>query len=316
VATEHSTPSQYALRFISGKYQGGEFPLRMEREIVIGRSSDLDMVLVEDMVSRKHAKIATTGGSVVIQDLGSTNGTFVNGEKVKKIRLKEGDRILIGTSIIKLVSVDPNSVGFQTEAEARAKLESNAARRSATSGAGRPMSGTIEEIPLPDLLQLLSTSKKSGVVTVRSGQTIGRVYLRKGQVYYATIDDNFTVRPDKALFRMLTWNTGSFELEAPDDRQVMEELTESTEALLMEGMRQLDEIRQVAYDLPPPGSRLAVPTPLAGKLRELPPEQLDIFQLVLDHGSLNAVLDAYEGSDLEAYRHLAELLRREFVVVT
>ena len=50
----------FALRFISGKYQGGEFPLPPDREIVIGRSSDLDMVLVEDMVSRKHAKITST----------------------------------------------------------------------------------------------------------------------------------------------------------------------------------------------------------------------------------------------------------------
>ena len=79
------TNPRYALRFISGKYQGGEFPLRMDREIIIGRSSDLDMVLVEDMVSRKHAKITTDGGQVMIQDLGSTNGTFVNGEKIKKV---------------------------------------------------------------------------------------------------------------------------------------------------------------------------------------------------------------------------------------
>src|SRR5438445_11409195 len=85
---------RFALRFISGKYQGGEFPLRLDREIIIGRSSDLDMVLVEDMVSRKHAKISTHSGQITIQDLGSTNGTFVNGEKIKKVRLKEGDRIL------------------------------------------------------------------------------------------------------------------------------------------------------------------------------------------------------------------------------
>jgi hypothetical protein len=100
---------RYALRFISGKYQGGEFPLRMNREIIIGRSSDLDMVLVEDMVSRKHAKISTTDGEVFIQDLGSTNGTFVNGEKITRSRLQEGDRILVGTSIIKMVSVDPSA---------------------------------------------------------------------------------------------------------------------------------------------------------------------------------------------------------------
>ena len=97
------------LRFISGKYQGGEFPLKMNREIIIGRSSDLDMVLVEDMVSRKHAKISTNQGEVTIEDLGSTNGTFVNGEKVKNVSLSEGDRILVGTSIIKLVSTDSPS---------------------------------------------------------------------------------------------------------------------------------------------------------------------------------------------------------------
>ena len=87
---------RFALRFISGKYQGGEFPLRMNREIIIGRSSDLDMVLVEDMVSRRHAKITVTGDQIFIQDLGSTNGTFVNGEKVKRARLNEGDRIGYG----------------------------------------------------------------------------------------------------------------------------------------------------------------------------------------------------------------------------
>src|SRR5688572_24997007 len=189
--------TQYALRFISGKYQGGEFPLRMEREIVIGRSSDLDMVLVEDMVSRKHAKISTQGGQIVIQDMASTNGTFVNGEKVKKQRLKEGDRILIGTSIIKLVAMDPSSAQA-SEAEARARLESNAARRQQTANAGRPMSGSVEEIPLPDLLQLLSTSKKSGVLTVRGNYGTGRIYLRKGQIYYATINDNFAIKPRKA----------------------------------------------------------------------------------------------------------------------
>ena len=313
--SDTNSAPQFALRFISGKYQGGEFPLRMEREIVIGRSSDLDMVLVEDMVSRKHAKISTQAGQVVISDLASTNGTFVNGEKVKKMRLKEGDRILIGTSIIKLVAMDPSST-TASEAEARARLESNAARRQSTVNAGRPMSGSVEEIPLPDLLQLLSTSKKSGVLTVRSTRGVGKIYLRKGQIYYASIDDNFAVRPQKAIYRLLQWQDGSFELEPPDDRQVIEEITESTEALLMEGMRQIDETRQISVDLPPLGAHLAVPTPLAGRLRDLSPEELDIFQIVLDHGTVQAVLDDFDGSDLDAYRQLAELLRREFVVVT
>jgi pSer/pThr/pTyr-binding forkhead associated (FHA) protein len=157
---------RFALRFISGKYQGGEFPLRVNREIIIGRSSDLDMVLVEDMVSRRHAKITTTDAEITIQDVGSTNGTFVNGEKIAgRARLSEGDRILVGTSIIKVVQVN-DAAAATTEAEARRKLEAGAARHSST--AGRPMSGVIEEIPLPDLLQLLSTSRKSGVLSMSS----------------------------------------------------------------------------------------------------------------------------------------------------
>jgi hypothetical protein len=307
--------TQFALRFISGKYQGGEFPLRMEREIVIGRSSDLDMVLVEDMVSRKHAKISTAGKEITISDMGSTNGTFVNGEKVKKQRLKEGDRILIGTSIIKLVAVQSDAQ--PSEAEARARLESNAQRRSAQSGqTQRPMSGSIEEIPLPDLLQLLSTSRKSGVLAIRSDFGMGRIYLRKGQIYYSSLDDNFNLKPQKAIYRLLTWTRGAFELEPPDERTVMEEIQESTEALLMEGMRQLDEVMRVMPDAPAPNTRLAIPTPLAGRLRDLSPGELDVFQMVLDHGSLQAVLDNYPGSDLDAYTHLQALMTREFVVIT
>ena len=59
----------------------------------------------------------------------------------------------------------------------------------------------------------------------------------------------------------------------------------------MEGMRQLDEFRNLEGKLPPYESALAVPTPLAGKLRDLSPQELDIFQLVLDHGQVQAVLD-------------------------
>lgn len=88
---------RFALRFISGKYQGGEFPLRMNREIIIGRSSDLDMVLVEDMVSRRHAKISSTDAEVYIQDMGSTNGTFVNGVRIDRPRkLVSGDVVRTG----------------------------------------------------------------------------------------------------------------------------------------------------------------------------------------------------------------------------
>src|SRR3569623_759372 len=181
---------RFALRFISGKYQGGEFPLRMNREIIIGRSRDLDMVIVEDMVSRRHAKITSSEAEVFIQDMGSTNGTFVNGEKIAgKALLHEGDRILVGTSIIKVVAVE-GSIAQQSEAEARRKLEAGAQHRQAPQG--RPMSGVIREITLPDLLQLLSTRRKSGDLPINNGVSLGKIYLRKGQLYFATVNADFS----------------------------------------------------------------------------------------------------------------------------
>jgi hypothetical protein len=305
---------QYALRFISGKYQGGEFPLKMDREIVIGRSSDLDMVLVEDMVSRKHAKISTQNGQVIIQDLGSTNGTFVNGEKIKRVRLREGDRILIGTSILKLVLSDsqlnasaPGKISMATPGGGMVPAPSRT-----TSGA-RSMAGTIDEIPLPDLLQLLSTSKKSGVLEVQSIQGMGRIYLRKGQVYFATIDDGFDLNPRKAIYRMIVWQSGTFELQPPDEKEFLEELDESTEGLLMEAMRQLDEIRRLEKELPSRGARILLATPIVPSFRDLSPEQLDLLQLIHNYGQVSLVLDKSPTTDLETYQGLLQLIKAGFV---
>ena len=307
--------AQWALRFISGKYQGGEFPLRANREIVIGRSSELDMVLVEDMVSRKHAKIVTGDNVVEIEDLGSTNGTFVNGEKVDKLALKEGDRVLIGTSIIKLVTLqaaegtDDRSL---SEIEARSRMAT--AARPTT--AGTSMSGDISEIPLPDLLQLLSTSRKSGVLVLRSDLGTGRIFLRTGQIYFASVQDAPDMGTHKAFYRMLGWNQGGFELEPADNGDVPEEIEDSTEGLLMEGMRQLDEFRVLADKLPPLAAAIRIPNPLTLKLRDLSPEELDVFQMTLSSNSVQAVLNSSNTSDLKVGEGLKTSLIEKGYLVT
>ncbi len=306
------TNPSYALRFISGKYQGGEFPLVKGREIVIGRSSELDMVLIEDMVSRRHASIGLNGDEISIADVGSTNGTFVNGEKIKKARLKEGDRILIGTSIIKLVSVDPASQ--VSEAEAKNQLEKRGQQSSMkTTSTSRAMSGSIEEIPLPDLLQLLSTSKRTGVLSLRGPTGNGQIFLRKGQIYYATVDDSYDMNPRKAAYRLLTWDRGTFELDSAEEKTFLDEVKDSTEGLLMEGMRLLDEFKRVEDDLPARTAQLIIPQPLTAPLTALKPEQLEIFQIVLNGGNLQAVLDRSKLSDADAAVALIELIKKDYV---
>jgi hypothetical protein len=153
------------------------------------------------------------------------------------------------------------------------------------------------------------------VLSINNGASVGKIYMRKGAIYFAAINDDFHILPQKCIYRMLTWETGTFELEPSVEIQVMEEMQDSTEGLLMEGMRQLDEFRELQRRLPPMNSALAVPTPLAGKLRDLSPPELDTFQLVLDHGAMQRVLDNFPGSDIDAAQALIGLMKREFVVV-
>lgn len=304
----------YALRFISGKYQGGEYPLQETGELVIGRSSELDMVLIEDMVSRKHAKISLAPGQITIADLGSTNGTFVNGEKVKKARLKEGDRILIGTSILKMVAVSKAAgTPVMDSRAAQAQLERTAAAQEQKAGGkGASVQGRLEEVPLVDLLQLLSTSKKTGAIVIK-GYRGGRVHLRTGKVVAAIIDADPTLPPKKALYRMVGWAQGGFEF-VPQEGELPpfpSEITEGTEHLVMEAMQQADELAR--GNLPGASAAIGLAMPLTARLRDLHPDELDIMQLVHNYGVVQAVLDRAAGSDLEVSQKLAALLARGYI---
>jgi hypothetical protein len=280
-----------------------------DKQIIVGRSSDLDMVLVEDMVSRKHAKIQLTGDQIWIEDLGSTNGTFVNGEKIKRSRLKEGDRVLVGTSILKLVVSDgaAEPEGQPQEAKAKPPLESyNSERRG---GQTRTMSGSIEEIPLPDLLQLLGTSKKNGVLCITTEHDTAKIYMRKGSVYYAVINDLTNIEPTKSLYRMLAWEKGVFDLEPPDPTEFPQEVDLSVQEILMEGLRQLDEFNVARDKLPAMTARISVPYPLPNKLRDLSKEELDIFQVALVGGDLQSVFNRSPVTDLTTAGQLVKLFK-------
>lgn len=299
------------LRFISGKYQGGEFPIGLGKEIIVGRSSDLDMVLVEDMVSRKHARINMQPDGIWIEDLGSTNGTFVNGEKIKKAKLKEGDRVLIGTSILKVIAADGSPESVSSTSDAKRELESVAAQRRTSQA--RTMSGAIEEVPLPDLLQLFGTSKKNGVLVIRTEDDVGKIFLRKGNIHYAQINENDDVPPMKALFRMLTWQKGLFDLDPPDERTFPNEIDVSVQEVLMEGLRQLDEFEQLRSDLPELSARLAVVSPLLPALHDLKAEELDVLQLAHNYGHVETVLNKSLATDLVTTQILLKLLKASYL---
>jgi pSer/pThr/pTyr-binding forkhead associated (FHA) protein len=301
-----------ALRFISGKYQGGEFPLEEKREIIVGRSSDLDMVLVEEMVSRRHARIQLVDGSVNIDDLGSTNGTFVNGERVTHAELQEGDRVLIGSNILKVVATDSSGpVG--------SPMDGVQPRNPTRSGGDARMSGSLEEIPLPDLLQLFGTSRKTGTLVVTSDGKVGRIHLRAGLVHFVEAEtedgDRIPIDGLKFAYRMIAWDHGLFELTPEDPRKFDAPLDLNVQEILMEGFRQKDELANLASKLPPFEAKLSLPSPLAPKLRDLSPEQLDLFQTVLNAkgSTIRSVLDVSPLDDLKTAQVLGELIQKAYV---
>jgi pSer/pThr/pTyr-binding forkhead associated (FHA) protein len=67
---------------------------------VLGRGSDADVVLDDPGVSRRHAEIRVDDGDVVVRDLGSTNGTLVDGQRTPSARLSDGSTITVGRTRI------------------------------------------------------------------------------------------------------------------------------------------------------------------------------------------------------------------------
>ncbi len=79
--------------------EGGPFIFRLMPGAIktIGRSSTADFIVTAGMVSRFHCRLtATTDGRVELQDLESTNGTFVNDRRVGRVTLEIGDRVRVG----------------------------------------------------------------------------------------------------------------------------------------------------------------------------------------------------------------------------
>jgi len=97
-------PKRYQLRMMKGVPAYGVYLI--EGSATIGRSEDSDIFLVDPSVSRNHATLAIEGDGALVCDLESTNGTFVNGERVTTRRAASGDVITFGNTQMRLEAHD------------------------------------------------------------------------------------------------------------------------------------------------------------------------------------------------------------------
>lgn len=114
---------------------GAHIPL-WRRELTIGRHRDCDLVLDHRDVSRRHARVRLLDGSCLVVDLGSTNGTWINGRRVppggSEVALRIGDRIEIGVFALRFDRIDP------TQPDPASTMRADVGRVHAPPGAAGP----------------------------------------------------------------------------------------------------------------------------------------------------------------------------------
>lgn len=112
----------------------------------------------------------------------------------------------------------------------------------------RPMAfqGSLKELPLPDIIQLVSVSGKTGrFALVREGEK-GSIYLKNGQMVHAEVGD---LTGEEAIYTLAIWNSGDFQF-TPGEEPVRQSITKSNTNLLMEAARRLDEWRVLSKKIP------------------------------------------------------------------
>lgn len=99
----------YKLVVVGGKLRGQEFVLK-NGENILGRDPGCEIPFQIDGVSKKHVKITVTDDVVYVEDLGSANGTFLNGKIVKRATTKTGDKIGLPNAILQVVYVQEKKI--------------------------------------------------------------------------------------------------------------------------------------------------------------------------------------------------------------
>ncbi len=229
---------------------GDRIELERNRSYILGRATNCDVVVQDIASSRTHARLTLGGarGVVLIEDLKSRNGTFVNGDRIEgRIHLKGGNRIRIGATVyfLSLVDsledcegeIDSQTVGLEhltygknTDAQVLRALEKKG--RTSTDFAGQLGSFSFLEV-----LQLLVTTKRSGTLhlTLQTGHA--EIEVRKGEVCSAVFEDLDGFR---ALLTLVREEDGIFWLQE-STVPCFNTLRQSGNRLLFELCRAIDE---------------------------------------------------------------------------
>jgi Inner membrane component of T3SS, cytoplasmic domain/Domain of unknown function (DUF4388)/DprA winged helix domain len=287
----------FALRVVAGRHQGAVLPLEPGRSFILGRGTEADLVLDDELVSRSHLSIKWEEDVPILEDSASTNGTFVNGMRVQKWRLAAGDRIAVGGSLLKVVA----------EFVPVSLAETRRLMKDPDSDNGKAvLEGTLDEIPLPEVVQLLGVTKKSGVLLLSRDEDRAEIHIDRGRVLHCALTGHADVVGLKAFVRILGWRGGRFRLDPPAALPPPGGPPERLESMLMEAFRHLDEIARLEKEIPRT-TVLARVVPAPTPVHTLPPGQQKVLELLAPSSTVEAVLDRTPLPDFEVLEHLRSL---------
>jgi len=235
------------------RYPEQPIPIPPMGKLSIGRADTNAMILTEPRVSRFHAQIEFLEPSkaYAVSDLGSSNGTFLNGHKLRALDLRplaNWDKIRIASSVLTARFVDDPAIIKKEfkDLSSRVHLEATeiidvATIRSAANQAA--FSGDLEHLCAVELFQMLEYGRKTGVLTLKTDIGNGTFSFDCGQV----ISGSFAhAQDEQAVFQALTCSRGTFSFTSLDEVTEKPRISSTTTALLMEGCRLLDEENSVA----------------------------------------------------------------------
>ncbi len=186
---------------------------------------------------------------------------------------------------------------------AKRTQENIAATKPTTSGRTR-FSGSTQDMAIVDLLQTFEVSRKSGVVHLRGAAQDARIYFRDGKVVDAELG---RLRGEEAIYRALIWNDALFEVEFKPI-QSEDVIGGSTQAILMEGMRRVDEWGRLCEQLPPLSTVFEIDhEQLLERLNEIPDELNGILRLFDSARALSDVVDDSPFEDLSTLSTITKL---------
>ena len=175
-------------------------------------------------------------------------------------------------------------------------------------------SGSLSEMGLVDLLQTIDISRKSGVLELSNGEQAGTVYFTGGRLVHA---ESGLLSGERAIYRFLVWSEGEFDLEFRAVTPEAETIQTSTQGLLMEGMRRVDEWGRMLEQLPPLESIFEVESDeLLDRLAEIPDEINDLLRLFDGQRSLMGVVDSAADDDLQTLASISKLYFEGLIVDT